>query len=181
MPVSTVIKLISFQEHYWIKCHRDAVTILLASHFGHAQYHPAISCRHVVLHIRPNFHLSFCVNAEILKHMHSTNILTKIKIQFFLNLLSKLMANDPWKIVAQTCCPLVPLPTSPKFRGEEEEAPSPLIPGVAAAAAVVALLSGDEETSGWYWDNIKKLFLEKIEQFFLSVTIKKSNCLLHLG
>ena len=46
-------------------------------------------------------------------------------------------------MIAPTCCPLVPLPTSPVFREEEVEAPPPLTPGVAAVAAVVALLSGD--------------------------------------
>ena len=52
------------------------------------------------------------------------------------------MANDQRKIIAPTCCPLVPLPTSLVFREEEEEAVPPLIPGVAAVGVEVALLSG---------------------------------------
>ena len=48
-------------------------------------------------------------------------------------------------MIAATCFPLVLLPTSPIFRGEEVEEVPPLIPGVPAVAEVVALLSGDRK------------------------------------
>ena len=99
----------------------------------------------------------------------------------FLNHSKQTMANDPWKIIAPTCCPLVPPPTSASVQGRGSRGTPSTYPWGSSSCSSSSIALWRQETSGWYWDNIKKLFLEKIEQFFLSVTIKKSNCLLDLG
>ena len=76
------------------------------------------------------------------------------------------MANDPWKIIAPTCCPLVLLPTSPVFREEEVEAAPPLIPGVAAVGVVVALLSGGRKPVADIGTTSKNCFWKKYNNFF---------------
>lgn len=45
----------------------------------------------------------------------------------------------------QTCCPLLPLPTSPVFKGEVVDTAPVLIPGVVEVGVVVALLSGGKK------------------------------------
>ena len=73
------------------------------------------------------------------------------------------------KSLHQPAVHLYCIPHQPVFRGEEVEAPPPLILGVAAIAVVVALLSGGRKPVADIGTTSKNCFWKKYNFFFVSV------------